>query len=70
MTLPFFFSGGFGVDFAHNTENVEAGIERVARGILAHGVTSFCPTLVTSTPEVYRKVCIIIILICSFPIKS
>ncbi|XP_034239717.1 N-acetylglucosamine-6-phosphate deacetylase [Thrips palmi] len=49
-------NGGFGIDFSHNTENIEAGIEIVARGLLAHGVTSFCPTLVTSTPEVYQKV--------------
>lgn len=28
----------------------------MAKGILAHGVTSFCPTIVTSTPNVYREV--------------
>lgn len=49
-------NGGFGIDFSYNTENVEAGIELVARGLLAHGVTSFCPTLVTSFREVYDKV--------------
>ncbi|KAG8309231.1 putative N-acetylglucosamine-6-phosphate deacetylase, partial [Homalodisca vitripennis] len=47
---------GFGVDFSHNTDTVEKGLQKVAKGILSHGVTSFCPTLVTSFPETYRKV--------------
>lgn len=49
-------NGGFGVDFSHDVDSVDANVRKVARGILAHGVTSFCPTLVTSEPEVYRKV--------------
>ncbi|CAH2307648.1 N-acetylglucosamine-6-phosphate deacetylase [Pelobates cultripes] len=32
------------------------GISLVGRKILSHGVTSFCPTLVTSPPYVYHKV--------------
>lgn len=35
---------------------MEEGIEIVAKKILAHGVTSFCPTLVTSLSKVYRDV--------------
>lgn len=35
---------------------MERGIEKVAKGILAHGVTSFCPTLVTSSPLIYHKI--------------
>lgn len=49
-------AGGFGVDFSQATEDVGSGVDLVARRILAHGVTSFCPTLVTSPPEVYHKV--------------
>uniref|UniRef100_A0A8C9A2D4 N-acetylglucosamine-6-phosphate deacetylase n=1 Tax=Prolemur simus TaxID=1328070 RepID=A0A8C9A2D4_PROSS len=49
-------NGGFGVDFSQATEDVGSGVALVARRILSHGVTSFCPTLVTSPPEVYHKV--------------
>jgi N-acetylglucosamine-6-phosphate deacetylase len=50
------FSGGFGVDFSHDVETIEEGVAKVAKGVLAHGVTSFCPTLVSSHPDVYHKV--------------
>ncbi|CAH2307647.1 N-acetylglucosamine-6-phosphate deacetylase [Pelobates cultripes] len=49
-------NGGFGVDFSQATEDVMHGISLVGRKILSHGVTSFCPTLVTSPPYVYHKV--------------
>lgn len=49
-------NGGFGVDFSQDDDNIEAGLEIVAKGILAYGTTSFCPTLVTSSPEFYNKV--------------
>ncbi|XP_066496717.1 N-acetylglucosamine-6-phosphate deacetylase [Tiliqua scincoides] len=49
-------NGGFGVDFSLAADDVGAGISLVAQKILSHGVTSFCPTLVTSPPSVYRKV--------------
>lgn len=48
--------GGFGVDFSHPSDDTSAGVASVARKILEHGVTSFCPTLVTSPPSVYHKV--------------
>lgn len=51
------FAGGFGVDFSYDVDTVNVGIMTVAKGILAHGVTSFCPTLVSSHPHVYTKVC-------------
>ncbi|XP_037670260.1 N-acetylglucosamine-6-phosphate deacetylase isoform X3 [Choloepus didactylus] len=49
-------NGGFGVDFSQAAEDAGSGVALVARKILSHGVTSFCPTLVTSPPEVYHKV--------------
>jgi len=51
------FVGGFGVHFSVDTGNVCAGLCKVASGILQHGVTSFCPTIVTSEPAVYKQVC-------------
>jgi hypothetical protein len=48
--------GGFGVDFSMNSENLSADVSKVAKGLLEHGVTSFCPTIVTSKPELYTQV--------------
>lgn len=48
--------GGFGVDFSQSTSLTSGDVEKVAKGILAHGVTAFCPTLVTSPVEIYEKV--------------
>jgi len=45
------------VDFSVDTGNVCTGLCKVASGILQHGVTSFCPTIVTSKPAVYKQVC-------------
>nr|CAG4649338.1 EOG090X06GX [Scapholeberis mucronata] len=49
-------NGGFGVDFSQDASDVESGLAVVAKGILAYGTTSFCPTLVTSPPEFYHQV--------------
>lgn len=49
-------NGGFGVDFSQPSADVEAGVKLVGKKILEHGVTSFCPTLVTSPPHVYHQV--------------
>ncbi|XP_065058864.1 N-acetylglucosamine-6-phosphate deacetylase-like [Rhopilema esculentum] len=48
-------NGGFGHDFSSNVEKLDGALKYVAKGILAHGVTSFCPTIVTSPSEVYKK---------------
>ncbi|KAG7187907.1 hypothetical protein KM043_013874 [Ampulex compressa] len=49
-------NGGFGVDFTHDVDSVEHGVALVAKRLLQYGVTSFCPTLVTSPSETYRKI--------------
>uniref|UniRef100_T1HGW2 N-acetylglucosamine-6-phosphate deacetylase n=4 Tax=Rhodnius TaxID=13248 RepID=T1HGW2_RHOPR len=49
-------NGGFGIDFTYDLMNKPEGLSKVAKGILTHGVTSFCPTIVTSKAEVYHKV--------------
>ncbi|XP_061193102.1 N-acetylglucosamine-6-phosphate deacetylase-like isoform X1 [Saccostrea echinata] len=48
-------NGAFGEDFS-NTDNIEDCVSKVAFGILAHGVTSFCPTIVTSSGSTYKQV--------------
>ncbi|XP_053599576.1 N-acetylglucosamine-6-phosphate deacetylase isoform X1 [Plodia interpunctella] len=48
--------GACGVDFSYDSENVQNGINTVAKKLLEHGVTSFCPTLITSHPEKYRQI--------------
>ncbi|NXY92720.1 NAGA deacetylase, partial [Alcedo cyanopectus] len=48
-------AGGFGVDFSLATDDFKSGIDLVSHKILSHGVTSFCPTLVTSPPSVYHQ---------------
>lgn len=48
--------GGYGVDFSYDVDTVDAGVAKVSKGLLGHGVTSFCPTLVTSPTETYHQV--------------
>ncbi|KAJ8727034.1 hypothetical protein PYW08_015431 [Mythimna loreyi] len=49
-------NGGWGVDFSYDSENVKEGVRKVSKELLAHGVTSFCPTMVTSDVEKYHKI--------------
>ncbi|XP_035471763.2 N-acetylglucosamine-6-phosphate deacetylase isoform X1 [Scophthalmus maximus] len=49
-------NGGHGVDFSQASDDAGSGVSFVAQKILEHGVTSFCPTLVTSPADVYHKV--------------
>lgn len=52
-------NGGFGYDFSEaegSIEELEQNIGVVAKGLLQFGCTAFCPTVVTSAPEVYSKV--------------
>ena len=49
-------NGAFGIDFSVETDDIRGGVFKVAKGLLSHGVTSFCPTIVTSLPETYKKI--------------
>lgn len=49
-------NGAQGVDFSLETENVEDGINIVAKKLLEHGVTSFCPTIVSSPKNKYEQI--------------
>ncbi|XP_064548735.1 N-acetylglucosamine-6-phosphate deacetylase [Drosophila montana] len=49
-------NGGYGVDFSYDKDSIEAGVEKVARGLVCNGVTSFCPTLVTSPTDSYHTI--------------
>ncbi|KAG2228485.1 hypothetical protein INT48_008653 [Thamnidium elegans] len=52
-------NGAFGYDFSEvdgPIEKLTQNIEFVAKGLLQFGCTSFCPTVVTSAPQVYSKV--------------
>ncbi|KAF5890072.1 N-acetylglucosamine-6-phosphate deacetylase [Clarias magur] len=49
-------NGGYGIDFSQVSDDITGGVAQVARKLLEHGVTSFCPTLVTSPPDIYHQV--------------
>ena len=52
-------NGGFGLDFTSDIRDQETGdqvLRTVGRGLLAHGVTSYCPTVVSSPSQVYRDI--------------
>lgn len=44
------------MDFSSDIDNLEEGLLTVAKGLLQHGVTSYCPTIVTSTQQSYNEV--------------
>ena len=51
-------NGGFGVDFSHDIrtqEQADKCLGIVAKGLTSYGVTSFCPTLVTSPKFAYHQ---------------
>ena len=49
-------NGGWGVDFSTGGPELAAGLRLVSRRLLAHGITSFLPTVITSSLESYRAV--------------
>lgn len=44
------------MDFSSDTDRIATGLSKVAEGLVATGVTSFCPTIISSAPEVYHSV--------------
>lgn len=54
-------NGAQGFDFSvpqATTEEYDRGLRMVNKGLARMGVTSYLPTVVSSTPEVYWKVCL------------
>ncbi|GMS90356.1 hypothetical protein PENTCL1PPCAC_12531, partial [Pristionchus entomophagus] len=52
-------NGGFGFDFStwpEDSEAYENGVAMVSKRLLEHGITSYAPTVITSSPETYKNV--------------
>ncbi|KAJ1664690.1 N-acetyl-glucosamine-6-phosphate deacetylase [Coemansia sp. RSA 1813] len=49
-------NGAFGYDFSNDTDIIEEAVDNISKGLLLQGCTAYCPTTVSSRPEVYRKV--------------
>ena len=48
-------NGAFGTDFS-STDITQEAVQVVARGLLTHGVTAFCPTVISSSPATYAAI--------------
>lgn len=48
-------NGGFGVDFSSDASLLAENISKVAKSLVQFGVTAFCPTIVSSAPDFYKK---------------
>lgn len=49
-------NGGFGIDFSTAGPQLGKGVRQVAARLLAHGVTAFLPTVITSAADSYRAI--------------
>ncbi|KAJ2156623.1 N-acetyl-glucosamine-6-phosphate deacetylase [Coemansia sp. RSA 552] len=49
-------NGAFGYDFSNDTDTIDEAVRNVSKGLLLQGCTAFCPTTVSSRPEVYSAV--------------
>jgi N-acetylglucosamine-6-phosphate deacetylase len=49
-------NGGWGVDFCMPGPELAPGLKLVAQKLLAHGVTAFLPTIITSSSDSYRSI--------------
>ncbi|KAJ1913053.1 N-acetyl-glucosamine-6-phosphate deacetylase [Mycoemilia scoparia] len=49
-------NGAFGYDFTSDSDCAAKAADVISKGLLLQGVTSYCPTLVSSEADVYEKV--------------
>ncbi|EDV25916.1 N-acetylglucosamine-6-phosphate deacetylase [Trichoplax sp. H2] len=49
-------NGAFGIDFSSPDIDISHGLRIVSKGLLQHGVTAYCPTIVTSSPQTYKSI--------------
>uniref|UniRef100_A0A2P2IBP7 N-acetylglucosamine-6-phosphate deacetylase n=1 Tax=Hirondellea gigas TaxID=1518452 RepID=A0A2P2IBP7_9CRUS len=49
-------NGGYGYDFSSEPDRLAEALQVVSKGLLRTGVTSYCPTIVTSPPHIYKQV--------------
>ncbi|KAI0980812.1 hypothetical protein GJ496_011480 [Pomphorhynchus laevis] len=49
-------NGGYGVDFSDVSVDITAAVQLVAKNLVKTGVTAFCPTIISSSRDTYRKV--------------
>eukprot|EP01119_Soliformovum_irregulare_P021015 TRINITY_DN6900_c0_g1_i1.p1 TRINITY_DN6900_c0_g1~~TRINITY_DN6900_c0_g1_i1.p1 ORF type:complete len:390 (-),score=118.16 TRINITY_DN6900_c0_g1_i1:54-1223(-) len=49
-------NGGFGLDFSSVADLTKNAVSTVAKRLLEHGVTSFCPTIITSDAQSYKQI--------------
>lgn len=48
-------NGAYGIDFSHDSLEIK-DVLHVAERLVETGVTSFCPTMVSSSPRTYRRI--------------
>lgn len=48
-------NGAFGKDFTNDMENIRVNLDQISFKLLKHGVTAYCPTIVSSHAETYSK---------------
>ena len=46
------------MDFTLPSSTTEQDVCKVSYGLLQHGVTAYCPTVITSSKEDYKQVCL------------
>ncbi|KAJ1720680.1 N-acetyl-glucosamine-6-phosphate deacetylase [Coemansia erecta] len=49
-------NGAYGYDFSNDTDIIEEAVSNISKGLLLQGCTAYCPTTVSSRPDVYHKV--------------